>query len=80
MSQVFLRSNNLSKSEISIEDITKKCINSNFDTSKFELIKGDISVTSLEYIRNRPGFRISLLYLDMDLDKPTYDSLCVFLG
>jgi hypothetical protein len=78
MSHVFLRSNNLSKSEISIEDITKKCINSNFDTSKFELIKGDISVTSLEYIRNRPGFRISLLYLDMDLDKPTYDSLCVF--
>jgi hypothetical protein len=28
-----------------------------------------------EYAKNCPSFRISLLYLDLDLDKPTYDTL-----
>ncbi len=43
-----------------------------------ELVKGDISVTSKEYLLNRPGFRISILYLDMDLDEPTYNTLVNF--
>jgi len=42
---------------------------------EFELIRGDISVTSEEYVTTRPGAKISLLYLDLDLETPTYDAL-----
>ena len=52
--------------------------NSGYDESQFELIKGDISITSNEYVNNRPGAKISILYLDMDLSKPTYDALVSF--
>ena len=42
---------------------------------EFDLIDGDVSLTSKEFVSSRPGFRISLLYLDLDLDKPTYEVL-----
>ena len=31
-----------------------------------------------EFVNKRPGFKISLLYLDMDIEKPTYDTLVNF--
>ena len=75
MKQVFSRDTKLKNEDISLEGINKKIINAGFKSNKFELIKGDISATSSEFIKTRPGFRISLLYLDMDLEKPTFDAL-----
>ena len=74
MGQVFSRCD-ASKEDISDETISNRLIEIGIPASKFELIKGDISKTSLEYVQNNPGFRISLLYMDLDLDKPTYDTL-----
>jgi hypothetical protein len=75
MKQVFTRDSSLETSDISIESITNKIKTSGFKDSKYDLVKGDISFTSSNYLKDRPGFRISLLYLDLDLDKPTYDAL-----
>lgn len=49
-----------------------------FDESSYELIEGDISFTSFDFVRKRPGAKISLLYLDLDLERPTYDTLEAF--
>jgi hypothetical protein len=49
-----------------------------FSSSDFELINGDISHTSFNFVSKRPGFKISLLYLDMDLKIPTYNALAAF--
>lgn len=46
-----------------------------FDSENFELIQGDASEKSLEYVNNNPGAKISILYLDMDLAEPTYNAL-----
>jgi hypothetical protein len=46
-----------------------------FQDHDYELIAGDISKTMPEYISNKPGLKISLLYLDLDLAQPTYDVL-----
>jgi hypothetical protein len=46
-----------------------------FNDGDFELIQGDSSETTYDYVMKRPGMKISLLYLDMDIEKPTYDSL-----
>jgi hypothetical protein len=47
-----------------------------FKPYEFDLVKGDASKTIGEYLSTRPGLKISLLYLDMDLAEPTYDVLC----
>lgn len=46
-----------------------------FLSHEFELIEGDISATSKQYIDENPGFRISLLYMDLDLSLPTLHAL-----
>ena len=72
MEQVFTRTES---GDFTQAGIHKKIVNAGFDESRFELVPGDISITSTEYAKSRPGFRISLLYLDLDLDRPTYDTL-----
>lgn len=46
-----------------------------FDSSCFELIKGDVSTTTIDFVNSRPGAKIALLYMDVDLGQPTFDAL-----
>lgn len=45
------------------------------NASHFQLIQGDVSKSIPDYLNQNPGFRISLLYMDMDLETPTYEAL-----
>jgi len=49
-----------------------------FSPGSYEVIQGDISKTSYDIVSRRPGLKISLLYMDLDLEEPTYDALCAF--
>jgi hypothetical protein len=53
-------------------EFVKQC---GFEEHEFELVAGDITQTALKYASERPGFRISLLYIDLDLEEPTYEAL-----
>jgi hypothetical protein len=53
-------------------DFVKQC---GFEEHEFELVVGDITETAAKYVAARPGFRISLLYIDLDVDIPTYEAL-----
>jgi hypothetical protein len=44
-------------------------------SENIELVAGDVSKTIPAYIDRNPGFRISLLNVDVDLYKPTLDCL-----
>lgn len=57
------------------EYLIKKIKNAGFNDYEFDLVKGNISETIEKYLESRPGLKISLLYLDLDLEKPTYDVL-----
>lgn len=46
-----------------------------FNDGDFELIKGNISVTASKFVKLRPGAKISLLYMDLDVEVPTYTAL-----
>jgi hypothetical protein len=52
--------------------------NDGFDEHEFELIMGDIALTSQEFVSSRPGAKISLLYLDLDLGAATFEALSSF--
>jgi hypothetical protein len=42
---------------------------------EFYLIKGDVSKTTKQFSEDNPGLKISLLYMDVDLEIPTYNTL-----
>jgi hypothetical protein len=46
---------------------------------KIELVKGDLSRTAAQYVRDNPHLVVSLLYLDVDLYEPTKAALEAFL-
>lgn len=46
-----------------------------FNTDIYDLIEGNVEDTIPIYLKENPGFRISYLYLDLDIDEPTYSSL-----
>jgi hypothetical protein len=58
-----------------LESVRENLLNINNDNSKFILVKGDVCITTKEFIKENPGFRISLLYVDLDLNEPVYESL-----
>jgi hypothetical protein len=56
----------------------EKITSAGFSASDYELVKGNISETAPAFVAQRPGFRISLLYIDLDIEVPTYDALTAF--
>lgn len=58
-----------------VDILSQKILDAGFSHSDFELVAGDVSYTTKAYASERPGAKISILYIDLDLDKPTYDSL-----
>jgi hypothetical protein len=57
------------------DDFKSKLLNDGFKDYEFDLIDGDISDTTEQFSKNNPGFKISLLYMDVDLEVPTYNAL-----
>jgi hypothetical protein len=57
------------------EDFRNKLLSDGFIDSDFELIEGDISITSKQFSQDNPGLKISLMYMDLDLEIPTYNTL-----
>ena len=60
-----------------IENVTENLNNMNLD-KKFMLVKGDVEETIPQFLLDNPGFRISLLYIDVDIERPTYVTLRYF--
>jgi hypothetical protein len=46
-----------------------------FSDTDFHLVQGDVSLTTKKFSQENPGFKISLLYMDLDLEEPTYNTL-----
>jgi hypothetical protein len=72
MNTVIQRVNN---NELLLDSVDANLKNANIPADKYCLVEGDVCKTTLEFVKKNPGFRISLLYLDLDLDEPTYETL-----
>lgn len=67
--------NRVDHSELSLESVNNRIKNTGIDSDKFKLVQGDVEETLPKFLLENPGFRISVLYIDVDLDRPTYFSL-----
>ena len=72
---VLFKERNFSHNQSFKENFKLELIKNGFSESEFELIEGDVSETTKMFSQNNPGFKISLLYMDLDLEIPTYDTL-----
>jgi len=71
MNQVYSRVN---VEDRTLENVKKTLMNIDCNPN-FELVEGDVEITLPCYIENNPGLRISLLYIDVDIERPTYIAL-----
>lgn len=62
------------KNELTYESVSSRLSNMNSNTN-YMLVKGDVEVTIPKFLKEKPGFRISLIYIDVDLERPTYIAL-----
>jgi hypothetical protein len=61
------------KNDRTLDNITLQLNNMNIDN--YLLIEGDVADTLPAFTSANPGFRISLLYIDVDIERPTYNAL-----
>ena len=62
------------ESELSKESVEKR-LESMEISKKYILIEGDVEESMPKFLSENPGLRISLLYIDVDLERPTYSAL-----
>jgi len=65
----------VSSNDLTIESVTNRLEQTKINPDKFKLIKGDVEFTMPKFLEENQGFRISLIYIDVDLDRPTYHTL-----
>lgn len=61
--------------DIFVDFLDTQIKNAGFNENDFELIKGDIIQTSRDFNAKRLGAKFSIIYMDLDLDVPTYHTL-----
>jgi hypothetical protein len=62
------------KEDLTIERVENRLNDMKID-KKYCLIKGDVCETLPNFLNENKGFRVSLLYIDVDIERPTYISL-----
>jgi len=71
METVYSRVNN---DDLKIESVISRLENMEIH-KKYLLIEGDVEESIPSFLKNNPGMRISMLYIDCDIERPTYLSL-----
>lgn len=66
--------NKVDNEELTLESVEKRLSNMEID-KKYILQKGDVACSIPIFLKENPGFRISLLYIDVDIERPTYYAL-----
>ena len=61
--------------DLTLESVTERLEKTKISSDKYMLVKGDVQHSIPKFLDENKGFRISLLYIDVDLDRPTYHSL-----
>jgi hypothetical protein len=64
----------VNKYDRSLESVTNNLDNMKLN-KKFMLVEGDVEDTLPKFLLENSGFRISLLYMDVDIERPTYIAL-----
>jgi len=62
------------ENDLCLESVLNRLDNMKLN-KKYIMIKGDVEETIPQFLKENPGMRISLLYIDVDIERPTYCAL-----
>jgi hypothetical protein len=71
MKKIYAR---VSADELSLEAVKTRLASMNL-SNEIILVDGDVQQTLPKFVEENPGFRVSLLYIDVDIERPTYLAL-----
>jgi hypothetical protein len=60
--------------ELTLESVEERLTNMKIH-KKYILVQGDVEESLPMFLEKNPGLRVSLLYIDCDIERPTYFSL-----
>lgn len=70
---------NLVYSKVEPSELSLRSVQARLDAmdlhKKYILIRGDVAETLPHFVEKNPGFRCSMIYIDVDLERPTYHAL-----
>ncbi len=72
---VLFKQRHFSHDSLFKERLHAQILSHNFAETDFQLVQGDVSISTKQFAEENPGFKISLLYMDLDLEEPTYNTL-----
>jgi len=76
MEQVFERAGDNISADVSYKAVAERFAGAMIPDDKYELHQVDLSTSDLgKFLADREGFRISLLYMDLDVYYPTFETL-----
>lgn len=61
--------------DLTLESVKNRLEKTKINTDKYKLVQGDVESSIPKFLQENPGFRVSLLYIDVDLERPTYFTL-----
>lgn len=78
MKEIFERGYQHDEMGEALQFLHEKIHSAGFGKNDYELIQGNVSETAKEFVSKRPGLKISLLVIDVDVAQATYDALSAF--
>lgn len=63
------------KSELTFEAVKANVARTGINEDRYVLVKGDVKETLPVFLKENPGARFALLYIDFDLEEPVYEAL-----
>lgn len=68
---------NVVYSKVQSNELTEESVSNRLKeiSDKFILVSGDVQESLPKFLEKRPGLRVSMLYIDVDLERPTYFAL-----
>jgi len=73
--ELLFRERHFQHRENFVDILQAQLVKHGFAETDFKLVAGDVSNTTKQFVKDNTGFKIALLYMDLDLDVPTYDAL-----
>tara|TARA_R100000664_G_scaffold27440_1_gene38095 strand:- start:3818 stop:4555 length:738 start_codon:yes stop_codon:yes gene_type:complete len=68
--------NKVNKEDLSLNSVKERLKGvSNQIENRVKLVQGDVEDTLPKFLKDNPGFRASLIYIDVDIARPTYVSM-----
>jgi hypothetical protein len=75
LDNMFTVYNRVDHNDLTLQSVQQRIESAGISSDRYCLVPGDVETSIPAFLELNPGLKISLLYIDVDLDRPTYAAL-----